>query len=118
MRRTERTLQPTPEWPPVCCCGRDFPYARGLCRSRAHSRQRFAGLRDEILDRDGRRCPACGSAGRLHVHHRKLGVNIPASIACASSEFGYRSYSSSCGLSSTPAFRFSSSFRWPHERTR
>jgi hypothetical protein len=28
-----------------------------------------------ILDRDGRRCRACGSAGRLHVHHRKPGVN-------------------------------------------
>src|SRR3954468_18863110 len=28
-----------------------------------------------LLERDGHRCCACGSAGRLHVHHRKPGVN-------------------------------------------
>jgi NMD protein affecting ribosome stability and mRNA decay len=62
-----------------CPCGRDFPWIAGLCRScyraSAHSRHRFDGLRDEILDRDGRRCRTCGSAERLHVHHRKPGVN-------------------------------------------
>jgi len=59
--------------------GRGFPWVAGLCRacyrSAAYSRQRFDGLREEILDRDGRCCRACGSASRLHVHHRKPGVN-------------------------------------------
>ena len=36
--------------PRLCSCGRDFPGAGGLCR-------------------------ACGATGRLHVHHRKPGVN-------------------------------------------
>ena len=60
-------------------CSRDVSFLAGLCRScyraAAHSRRRFAGLREEILDRDGRLCRACGSAGRLHVHHRKPGIN-------------------------------------------
>jgi ribosomal protein L44E len=62
-----------------CPCGRGFPFVAGLCRacyrSAAHSRQYFSGLRAEILERDSHRCRACGSAGRLHVHHRKPGVN-------------------------------------------
>ena len=62
-----------------CPCGRDFPWTAGLCRScyraAAHSRHRFAGLRDEILDRDRRQCRTCGSVERLHVHHRKPGIN-------------------------------------------
>ena len=65
--------------PLFCSCGRDLPFVAGLCRScycsAAHSRERFAGLREEILNRDGRLCCACGSADRLHVHHRKPGVN-------------------------------------------
>jgi len=65
--------------PRLCSCGRDFSWAGGLCRAcyraRAHSRQRFDGLREEILERDGRLCRACGAAGRLHVHHRRPGVN-------------------------------------------
>jgi hypothetical protein len=64
-----------------CPCGGDFPSVGGFClacyRAAAHSRQRFAGFREEILDRDGRLCRACGSADRLHVHHRKPGVNDP-----------------------------------------
>lgn len=62
-----------------CPCGRDFPWTAGLCRScyrsAAHCRQRFSGLRGEILERDGRQCRSCGSADRLHVHHRKPGLN-------------------------------------------
>ena len=62
-----------------CPCGRDFPWTAGLCRgcyrAAAHSRQYFSGLRDEILERDSRQCRTCGSAERLHVHHRKPGVN-------------------------------------------
>lgn len=60
-------------------CGRDFPFVAGLCRScyRAadRSRRNFGGVREEILERDGRLCRACGGAERLHVHHRKPGVN-------------------------------------------
>ena len=65
--------------PLFCPCGRDFPWVAGLCRacyrSAAHSRQRFAGLREEILERDGRACQSCGAGHRLHVHHRKPGVH-------------------------------------------
>ena len=64
-----------------CPCGRDLPWTAGLCRScyrgAAHSRQRFDGRRGEVLDRDGHQCRACGSAERLHVHHRKPGINDP-----------------------------------------
>jgi hypothetical protein len=72
-------------------CGRDLPFRGGLCRScysaAAHSRERFAGVREEILDRDGRLCLGCGSAGPLHVHHRKPGIDdrellITACAAC------------------------------------
>lgn len=62
-----------------CPCGQNLPAIRGLCRSgyraAAHSRQHFDGLRDEVLARDGHQCRTCGSAERLHVHHRKRGVN-------------------------------------------
>jgi hypothetical protein len=79
MRRNEHASGAPRQQPLFCSCGRDLPLAAGLCRSwyRAgvRSRQRFAGLREEILERDGRLCRACGSAHRLHVHHRKPGVN-------------------------------------------
>jgi NMD protein affecting ribosome stability and mRNA decay len=62
-----------------CSCGQDVPFIGGLCRrcyrSAAHSRFCFGGLRDEILERDGRACRSCGAGNRLHVHHRKPGVN-------------------------------------------
>lgn len=62
-----------------CTCGRDLPWARELCRAcyraAVRSRQRSASLRDEILTRAGCRCQACGAGGRLHVHHRKPGIN-------------------------------------------
>jgi hypothetical protein len=65
--------------PRFCSCGRDLSWIAGRCRAcyraRAHSRQRFDGLREEILDRDGSLCRTCGAAGRLHVHHWKPGVN-------------------------------------------
>ena len=60
-------------------CGHGSPFVGGLCRrcyrSLAHSRFRFAGLREEILARDGYACRSCGAGNRLHVHHRKPGVN-------------------------------------------
>lgn len=53
----------------------------GLCRrcyrARAHSRSRFEGHRDRVLERD-RVCQGCGAgkaARRLHVHHRKPGLH-------------------------------------------
>jgi 5-methylcytosine-specific restriction endonuclease McrA len=62
-----------------CPCGQDLPWLAGLCprcyRSASHSRVRFGGLREEILERDGRACRGCGAGARLHVHHRKPGVN-------------------------------------------
>jgi 5-methylcytosine-specific restriction endonuclease McrA len=61
--------------PLFCPCGRDLPAVAGLCHACYRSRRRFAGLRDEILERDGRACRACGTGHRLHVHHRKPGVH-------------------------------------------
>ncbi|MCZ2080412.1 MAG: hypothetical protein LC130_36050 [Bryobacterales bacterium] len=49
----------------------------GLCwrcyRHRAHSRKKFAGLRDEALERDAKRCRVWQH--RLAVHHRRPGIN-------------------------------------------
>jgi hypothetical protein len=66
-----------------CSCGQAMPAIAGLCRScyrgRAHSRSRFAGNRQSVLDRD-RTCQGCG-AGKttyLHVHHRRPGIHDPA----------------------------------------
>jgi 5-methylcytosine-specific restriction endonuclease McrA len=54
-------------------------YAAGSCvrcyARQAHSRRRFAGHRDAVLDRDGRRCRACGSDRKLVVHHRRPGIH-------------------------------------------
>jgi 5-methylcytosine-specific restriction endonuclease McrA len=62
-----------------CPCGQDLPAIAGLCRrcyrALANSRFRFGGLREEILERDGHACRACGAGNRLHVHHRKPGLN-------------------------------------------
>jgi 5-methylcytosine-specific restriction endonuclease McrA len=32
-------------------------------------------LREEVLERDGHTCRGCGATHRLHVHHRRRGVN-------------------------------------------
>jgi hypothetical protein len=78
-RRPKRTRQRTL----FCPCGHGMPAIAGMCRpcyrARAHSRARFAGHRETVLDRD-RHCSACGAgkaACRLHVHHRKPGVHDP-----------------------------------------
>ena len=44
---------------------------------RLTSRRNFAGQRDAVLARDGRRCQACGSNSKLAVHHRRQGVHQP-----------------------------------------
>ena len=60
----------------LCACGRrriELP-ALGLCRfcyhRNYHSWRWFGGLRDKVLERDRRRCRACGISKRLIVHHR------------------------------------------------
>ncbi len=62
-----------------CPCGQDLPTLAGLCRrcyrAQSHSRFRFAGLREAVLERDGHVCRSCGAGKRLHVHHRKPGNN-------------------------------------------
>jgi hypothetical protein len=64
-------------------CGR-APAIAGLCqrcyRAQAHSRLYFAGFREAVLERDGRRCRSCGAgkSGRsLQVHHRLPGLHHP-----------------------------------------
>ncbi len=63
----------------LCPCRKDLATIAGLCRRcyrrAANSRFRFGGLREEILERDGRTCRACGADHRLHVHHRRPGIN-------------------------------------------
>jgi hypothetical protein len=62
-----------------CSCGSDRIFCSGLCptcyRRQAHSRLRFAGHREAVLERDGRRCRVCGAARQLAVHHRRPGVH-------------------------------------------
>jgi hypothetical protein len=62
-----------------CSCGSERLYASGLCAPcygrQAHSRRRFAGERDAVLERDGRCCRVCGVARQLAVHHRRPGVH-------------------------------------------
>jgi hypothetical protein len=64
--------------PLFCPCG-DLPAIAGVCRRcyarRAHSRQRFGGQRDAVLDRDGGQCQACGGREWLAVHHRQPGCH-------------------------------------------
>jgi hypothetical protein len=38
----------------------------------------FAGQRETVLARDGRRCQACGAGNQRVVHHRRPGVHDPA----------------------------------------
>ena len=64
-----------------CPCGSFQLFCGGLC-SRCywrdlHSRQRFAGYRDQVLRRDRHRCRACGALEKLAVHHRRPGVHHP-----------------------------------------
>lgn len=62
-----------------CPCGSLQLFCSGLCRAcyarQAHSRIRFAGHREAVLERDGRRCRACGSQNKLAVHHRRPGIH-------------------------------------------
>ena len=64
-----------------CPCGRAKMLARGLCATcyslRRQDDEYFGGLREAVLDRDGRRCRVCDAPGgrkrSLAVHHRVPG---------------------------------------------
>jgi hypothetical protein len=69
-----------------CPCGALPPLTAGLCNSCywkwRHSLRFYGGRREEILERDGRRCRACGSDRWLGVHHRQPGSNTPSLLLC------------------------------------
>ena len=63
-----------------CRCGSASLYVRGLCQRCYHreraDRKHFAGLREQVLERDQHRCRGCqaGSVDSvLAVHHRQAG---------------------------------------------
>ena len=62
-----------------CACGGAVPAIAGLCRlcyrRKAHSREKFSGRREEVLERDGYRCRVCGNVDRIAVHHRRPGLD-------------------------------------------
>ena len=66
-----------------CPCGRVKMVAHGLCAVcytlQRQDRERYAGLRERVLARDGRRCRVCaalgGQKGSLAVHHRVPGCS-------------------------------------------
>lgn len=70
MPATQRSL--------LCGCGASTLFARGRCshcyRAWRLSRERFAGLRQSALRRDGG-CVLCGACASLVVHHRLPGQN-------------------------------------------
>jgi 5-methylcytosine-specific restriction endonuclease McrA len=58
-----------------CRCGQPLPRRAAQCRRCSqgewYSRRRFGSNRETVLERDGRRCRACGAGTiPLHVHHR------------------------------------------------
>lgn len=61
----------------LCGCGASTLFARGRCKSCYRqfrlSRQKFAGLRQAALVRDGHCCTQCGSPLKILVHHRRKG---------------------------------------------
>jgi hypothetical protein len=58
-----------------CACGRDRINSAGVCptcsRRARLSREKFGGLREEVLERDQYRCVCCGAIEDLLVHHRR-----------------------------------------------
>src|SRR6266568_4427826 len=69
-----------------CRCGALPPLTAGLCHSCywkwRHSLRFFGGVRDDVLERDGQRCRACGSDRWIGVHHRKPGSNTSSLLSC------------------------------------
>jgi 5-methylcytosine-specific restriction endonuclease McrA len=66
-----------------CRCGREKILAHGLCAScytlKRRDAERFGGLREQVLERDGYACRGCGARARtkrsIPVHHRRPGVS-------------------------------------------
>ena len=66
-----------------CPCGNAELLALGLCATcytmKRQDQQHFGGKREEVLDRDERRCRVCGKPGSrkrsVAVHHRVPGVS-------------------------------------------
>ena len=58
-----------------CPCGTLPPLIAGLCNpcywKSGHSLRFYGGCREEVLERDGHRCRACGSERWVGVHHRE-----------------------------------------------
>jgi|SRR5208282_2566690 len=69
-----------------CPCGALPPLTAGLCASCywkwRHSLRFFGRVRDEILERDGQRCRACGSDHWVGIHHHQPGSNLPSLLMC------------------------------------
>jgi len=78
-----------------CSCGREQLKAGGLCGTcyslKRQDEEYFGGLREAVLDRDGRRCRVCDAPGgrkrSLAVHHRmpgrsELNLMITLCLAC------------------------------------
>lgn len=67
-----------------CPCGRERVLANGMCATcytlRRQDDERFGGLREAVLERDGHCCRVCGASGRgkrsIVVHHRVPGKSI------------------------------------------
>ena len=73
----------------LCCpCGRTDIIALGLCGTcytlKRQDEAYFGGLREQVLERDGRRCRICGRPAKgkrsIAVHHRKPGVSTMESM--------------------------------------
>jgi hypothetical protein len=82
-RPREGNLRPDPSQLALFCpCGALPPLTAGLCNSCywkwRHSLRFFGGCRQEVLERDGWRCRACGSSEWIGIHHRKPGENRPS----------------------------------------
>jgi hypothetical protein len=62
----------------LCGCGAPALFRRDRCRRCQRrerlSRERFGGLREQVLARDHGQCQCCGEPG-LPVHHRRPGVH-------------------------------------------
>ena len=76
MRNVQRVLH--------CRCGNQKVLAQGLCATcytlKRQDEEHFGGLREAVLERDGRRCRVCDASGRdkrsIIVHHRIPGRSV------------------------------------------
>jgi 5-methylcytosine-specific restriction endonuclease McrA len=67
-----------------CPCGNRKILALGLCSTcytlKRQDEEHFGGLREAVLERDGKRCRVCDASGRdkrsIIVHHRVPGKSV------------------------------------------